>query len=159
MAFYRCTACGAVNRTASGEEQPACARCRCALDTTATPQAVDAAALVSAILVSPAPVLVDFTAPGARRSCLDEVASARAGELLCLRVDPASEPAATDAYQVHCTPTLVLFSDGCEVARLPAAAPSSEISRWLAASGTRPWDSSSRFGSTGSRPDGSSRSH
>jgi thioredoxin 2 len=141
MAFYRCTACGAVNRIVASREQPVCARCRCALDTTATPQAVDAAALVSAILVSPAPVLVDFTAPGAHRSCLDEVAYARAGELLCLRVDPASEPAATDAYRVHSTPTLVLFSDGCEVARLPAAPPSSEISRWLSATGARPCNS------------------
>ncbi len=135
MAFYRCTACGVVNRIVAGRDQPSCARCRCALDTSAMPQSVDAAALVSAILSSPAPVLVDFTAPGARCSCLDEVASAHAGELLCLRVDPASEPAATDAYRVNRTPTLVLFSDGCEVARLHATQPPGEISRWLSATG------------------------
>ncbi len=131
MATYRCAACGAVNRIAAGAERPACPRCRCALDTSGAPQPIDAAALVSVILSSPAPVLVDFTAPGASGSCLEGVASERAGEVLCLRVDTASEPAAAAVWSVDRTPTLVLFAEGSEVSRLAATLPPAEISRWV----------------------------
>ncbi|GEJ59433.1 thiol reductase thioredoxin [Anaeromyxobacter diazotrophicus] len=133
MGIYRCAACGAVNRSAAGAGAR-CERCRAALDTSGAPQHVDAAALVTLIASSPAPVLVDFAAPGARASCLAEVASARAGELVCLRVDTAGEPAATAAYRVRQAPTVVLFARGAEVARFAPTAPEAagQVSRWVA---------------------------
>jgi thioredoxin 2 len=118
MATFRCAACGAVNRLVL--EHPgavACERCRRPLDLTGRPQPVDAAALVAAILACPSPVLVDFSAPGAASPALLEQARALAGSLLVLSVDPGAEPAATAAYAVRETPTLVLFADGAEVGR------------------------------------------
>lgn len=137
MGIYRCAACGAVNRSAAGAGAR-CERCRAALDTSGAPQRVDAAALVSLVASAPAPLLVGFAAPGARCACLDEVAPARAGDLLCLSVDTAREPAAAVAYSVHFTPTVVLFDRGAEVGRMgpgasggPAPAPD-EVARWVA---------------------------
>jgi thioredoxin 2 len=135
MASYRCAACGAVSRVmTAGAGAPACPRCRCAFDVTGTPQPIDAAALVSVILSSPVPVLVGFAAPG-ESTCasLDDLASARAGELVCLRVDTAVEPAAAGAYGIVELPTLVLFSGGAEVGRLPARLPPRDIARWMEA--------------------------
>ena len=134
MNIYRCAACGAVNRT-SGGGGARCERCRSALDTSGAPQRIDAAALVTLIASSPAPVLVDFASPGVCASCLDEVASARAGEVLCLRVDTAGEPAAAAAYRVRQTPTVVLFARGAELARFAPTAPggaAGQVSRWEA---------------------------
>jgi thioredoxin-like negative regulator of GroEL len=137
MAFYRCAACGGVSRvTSTGPDAPACPRCRSALDVSGAPQRIDSAALVSVILSSPAPVLVGFAAPG-ERSCasLDDLASARAGEVVCLQVDTASEPAAAEAYAVAELPTLLLFSGGTEVGRVPARLPPRDIARWMAIAG------------------------
>jgi hypothetical protein len=133
MAFYRCAACGGVSRvTGTGPDAPACPRCRSALDVTGAPQPIDSVALVSVILSSPAPVLVGFAAPG-ESSCasLDDLASARAGEVVCLQVDTASEPAAAEAYGVVELPTILLFCRGAEVGRVPARLPPRDIARWI----------------------------
>ncbi|BDG02001.1 thioredoxin family protein [Anaeromyxobacter oryzae] len=118
MAVFRCSGCGAVNRTQIDSAPPqACYRCRRPLDTSGRPQAVDAAALVTTIRSSPAPVLVDFAGRDVVMPIVDGLARARAGELVVLRVDPGEEPAAAQAYAIRVTPTLVLFQDGSEVAR------------------------------------------
>ncbi len=118
MAVYRCSGCGAVNRSHVDTAPPqACYRCRRPLDTSGQPQAVDAAALVTTICSSPAPVLVDFAGRGVATPTVDGLARARAGELVVLRVDPSEEPAAAQAYAIRVTPTLVLFHGGSEVAR------------------------------------------
>ncbi len=130
MGIYRCAACGAVNRS-ERLDAASCGRCRSALDRSGAPQTVDAAALVALIFSSPAPVLVDFAAPGAACTCLDGLAHGCAGEVLCLRVDTVREPAAAAAYLVEGSPALVLFERGNEVARIASAAPSAELSRWV----------------------------
>jgi thioredoxin 2 len=132
MAIYRCSGCGAVNRTHAEAAAPrACYRCRRLLDTTGRPQAVDAAALVTTIRSSPAPVLVDFAGRDLPVAALNGVAHARAGELVVLRVDPCKEPAAAEAYAIQVTPTLVLFQDGSEVARRCDAPGPSDMGAWL----------------------------
>jgi thioredoxin-like negative regulator of GroEL len=95
---------------------------------------VDAAALASAVLASPAPVLVDFTPPGAVCSCLDAVAGGCAGRVVCLRVDTGREPAAVAAWKVGVPPAVVLFRRGRAALRsgAPAAA---DLERWLADAG------------------------
>jgi thioredoxin 2 len=144
MAIYRCAACGALNRPGPGSVRasglgagstgrPTCATCRRPLDTSGLPQAVDAAALVSAIRSSPAPVLVDFSARGDTVPGVSAVAQAEAGRLVVLRVDPLREPAAVAAFSIAERHTLVLFRSGSEVARRCDAAPAAEVQRWLEA--------------------------
>jgi thioredoxin 2 len=137
MAVYRCAGCGAVNRTPIERPAPqVCFRCRRLLDTSGRIQAVDAAALVSAIRSSHAPVLVDFAGRDAPRGAVDGLARARAGEILVLRVDPAEEPAAAQAYEILATPTLVLFQGGSEIARRADAPEPSAVRAWLEAAAT-----------------------
>jgi hypothetical protein len=138
MSVLRCAACGAVSRSAAAS----CPRCRRRLDDGSAPQAVDAAALVAAIVSSPAPVLVDFAppvvepAPSGEASPAEEAAAATAPEVRCLSVDTAREPAAAAANQVGPGRTLVLFDGGSEVARLPAPR-SGAVTGWLAAAAPR----------------------
>ncbi|HET9595409.1 MAG TPA: thiol reductase thioredoxin [Anaeromyxobacteraceae bacterium] len=130
MGIYRCAACGAVNRVSDDASAPACTRCRRALDTSGAAQPVDAAALASAVLASPAPVLVDFTPPGAVCSCLDAVSGGCAGRVVCLRVDTGREPAAVAAFEVGVPPEVVLFRRGHAALRRGAPAPG-DLERWL----------------------------
>jgi thioredoxin 2 len=132
MAFYRCSGCGAVNRSQAELAPPkACYRCRRPLDTTGRPQAVDAAALVTTIRSSPAPVLVDFAGRDLAVPVLEGLAQARAGEILVLRVDPGEEPAAAEAFGIRMTPTLVLFQGGNEVARRCDAPGPLDMRTWV----------------------------
>lgn len=134
MAIYRCAGCGAVNRTphsASSGAPSACYRCRRLLDTTGLPQRVDAAALVTTLRSSPAPVLVDFAGSDEPLPALDGLARARAGEILVLRVDPGAEPAAAQAFAVEGTRTVILFQDGSEVSRRPEPAAASDLRAWV----------------------------
>jgi thioredoxin 2 len=118
LATYRCAACGAVNRLPAPETgRTSCLRCRRELDLSGRPQPVDAAALASAILCSPAPVLVDFSGSGPTPPEFLSQAGALAGEVLVLHVDLRAEPAAAEAYHVGAIPTLVLFAEGTELAR------------------------------------------
>jgi len=118
MATYRCATCGAVNRLpVPAQGPPSCARCRRDLDLSGRPQPVDAVALASAILCSPAPVLVDFSGAGPTPPELLSQAGALAGEVLVLHVDLRAEPAAAEAYHVAEVPTLILFAEGAELAR------------------------------------------
>jgi thioredoxin 2 len=131
MSVYRCAGCGAVNRTTRSVRAAACYRCRRLLDTSGRPQSVDAAALVTTVLSSPAPVLVDFERRETDVPALAAVGMARAGELVVLKVDPGEEPAAAEAYGIRSTPTLVLFSGGAEIARRQGSA--QDVSRWVEA--------------------------
>jgi thioredoxin 2 len=130
MRIYRCAACGAVNRVSDDAGPPACTRCRNALDTSGAAQPVDAVALASCVLASPAPVLVDFTPPGAVCSCLDAVAGGCAGRVVCLRVDTGREPAAVAAWMVGVPPAVVLFRRGHAAMHSGAPAPG-DVERWL----------------------------
>jgi thioredoxin 2 len=129
MAIYRCAECGALNRAGPAPAQ--CASCRRPLDTSGVPQAVDAAALVSAIRSSPAPVLVDFSTSGDALPGIAGVARAEAGRLVVLQVDPQREPAAVEAFSIAERHTLVLFRRGSEVARRSDADAIAEVERWL----------------------------
>jgi thioredoxin 2 len=138
MAVYRCSGCGAVNRTPQQPGAQGCFRCRRLLDPSGRPQAVDAAALVTAIRSSPAPVLVDFAVRDVPIPALDGVARARAGELVVLRVDPGEEPAAAQAYGIRVTPTLVLFRGGNEVARCSETPAGVDLRAWVEAAAPAP---------------------
>jgi hypothetical protein len=135
MRIYRCAACGAVNRVCDDASAPGCTRCRRALDTSGAAQPVDAAALASAVLASPAPVLVDFTSPGALCSCLDAVAGGCAGRVVCLRIDTGREPAALATWKVGVPPAVMLFRRGGASVRSGSPGPA-DLERWLADAGT-----------------------
>jgi len=126
---FRCANCGAFNRVPEGRVgTPSCGRCRQALATTGAPQDVDAEGLARAIAASPVPLLVDFWAPwcGPCRMVaptVEQVARAKAGRAVVLKVDTQAHPDAGARHGVRGIPTFVVFSGGQEVARQSGALP------------------------------------
>jgi thioredoxin 1 len=90
----------------------------------------------SDVLSSGLPVLVEFTAtwcPPCRMIApvLDQIAADEEGRLRVIALDVDSNPATAARYQVMGMPTLVLFSDGVETARLVGAKSRAAIMREL----------------------------
>ncbi len=138
--IYRCAHCGSLNRIprSQGERAPICGKCKQRLDTTGAPQPVNDAELSRAIEASPVPVLVDFWAAWCgpckmAAPILEQVAKARRGQLLVLKLDTDRSPAAAARHHVDALPTFVLFRGGREAARQSGLMPLPAFERWLAA--------------------------
>jgi thioredoxin 2 len=74
------------------------------------------------VLSAPLPVLVDFFAKWCGPCqwivpTLEEVARARAGELLVVKVDTDEAPEVAEAWSITSVPTVILFREGREVER------------------------------------------
>jgi thioredoxin 2 len=76
----------------------------------------------ASVLSAPVPVLVDFHAEWCGPCkwivpTLEEVARAKAGELLVVKVDTDEAPELAEEYRITSVPTVVLFQDGKEMDR------------------------------------------
>jgi thioredoxin 1 len=95
------------------------------------------ATFVAAVLESPLPVLVDFTAhwcPPCRMIApvLAEIAAEHADHLAVVQLDVDENPATSAAYSVLSMPTLMLFRDGQPIRTLVGARPKRRLLNELA---------------------------
>lgn len=128
-----CERCGQKNRVPAARlaQAPVCGKCRHGV----TPQApldVDGSTLEGLVRESGLPVLVDFFAHwcGPCRTVapvIAQLAKARAGQLLVLKVNVDEAPEAGARHQVSGIPALLLFSGGRECKRLVGAQPRAAI--------------------------------
>jgi thioredoxin 2 len=135
-----CNRCGAANRvdparTAQGL-QPVCGRCRATLVPGSPIVETTDARFDDQVLASRQPVLLDVWAPWCvpcrgMEPILEEIATALAGRVRVAKLDLDRNPATATRLRIQGVPTLILFKDGREVARMVGARPKSDILRAL----------------------------
>src|SRR4051794_27914815 len=134
-----CPNCGQKNRVpfsnlGSGVR---CGRCKTDLPPLAsTIEIGDEALFESLIGSSSMPVLVDFWAQwcGPCKMMapeLERVASGNAGKFAVAKADTEVVPMLAQRFRVSALPTLVLFKNGSEVARIEGARPAAQIERFV----------------------------
>jgi thioredoxin 2 len=118
-----CPFCGQLNRSDLGRlaDGPRCGSCRRPLHFD-RPVKVDDQSFDAVIGAADVPVLVDFYADwcGPCRMVapvVDELAAARAGNVLVLKVDTDRSPAVAERLGIRGIPTLIAFHRGREIGR------------------------------------------
>jgi thioredoxin 2 len=128
-----CPFCGRLNRIDADRvgDRPRCGECRRPL-LVDRPVKVTGADFDSVIGGTDVPVLVDFYADWCgpckvMAPLLDDLASARAGELLVVKLDTDRDPALSARFKIRGIPTLIVFRGGQESARSTGAIGAKEL--------------------------------
>jgi thioredoxin 2 len=131
-----CPRCAAVNRVPAGRDASTarCGACKVSLFA-ATPMDADRAMLERQVTRSTIPVLVDVWAPWCAPCRVMAPAFAEAAHALepgmrLIKLNAQEEPEAAAGLGVQGIPTMLLFADGREVARVSGAMSSAEIVAW-----------------------------
>ena len=132
-----CAACGTANRVPSARlgDAPVCGKCRSPL-LDGQPVELDAARFDTFLTRNSLPVLVDFwadwcapcraMAPAFARVAAEQKTRARFAKLDTERAQPIAA-----RYAIRSIPTLILFRDGREAARVSGAMDARLLSAWL----------------------------
>jgi thioredoxin 2 len=132
-----CPQCHAVVRVPADRsaEHPKCPRCKSEL-LTGEPVVLDTASFTTYVERTSLPVLVDFWAPWCApcrmmAPVLERTARERAPTLQVAKVNTDEQQELAGRFNIRSIPTLILFRDGQELARLSGAVDAATLARWL----------------------------
>lgn len=131
-----CPACLAANRVLTGrlDSGPVCGKCRAPL-LEPHPVTLTAANFDAVVTKSGLPVLVDFWAPWcapcrAMAPAFDQAAAMLHPRVILAKCDTQEELDIADRMRIQGVPTMILFKDGREKARVSGARSASDIVAW-----------------------------
>ena len=132
-----CSRCGTANRAATDRlgDGAKCGKCKAALFA-GQPFALTAASFDRHLAADDLPLLVDFWAPwcGPCRMmapAYEEAAARLEPEVRLAKLDTDAEPGVAGRYGIRGIPTLILFSQGREIARQAGALSAAAIVSWV----------------------------
>jgi thioredoxin 2 len=137
--LLRCAACRTINRVPLNKltSRPLCGSCKAGLEFPKAPVPATEAALDHEISDWPGAALVEFWSKGCGycrmvEPILNDIASWRAGRLKVIKVDIDAEPRLAHRFSVKATPTLVMYRNGQQIARMDGAPKEKlELVQWV----------------------------
>lgn len=137
--FVPCQNCGKLNRIpteTSTAKEPICGHCKSTLPLHFGIAEVNEAGLQTLVKKSPLPVICDFWAPWcgpckAFAPVFQQAAQRLAPKVSFAKLNTEEHQRASATYSVRGIPTLVLFQNGVEKARLSGAMPLQDFLTWI----------------------------
>jgi thioredoxin 2 len=132
-----CPKCGGLNRVPDDKlnSQPTCGKCKQALFS-GKPVEMNAEQFLRAYQKTDQPLVVDFWAPWcgpcqAFAPTFAQTATQFEPRARFIKINTETEQQIAAQFGIRSIPTLAIFKDGKEMARVSGALPAGEFSRWL----------------------------